>query len=226
MYGSALVGLTTAPRMGKKVRPVGTTVWNLKISSKDDAKASRSPRPRTDMTPCDDWTSLSLGLSSAIVRPSALSAISRNGSTTEQPTVDCGARMRKTSSRSSTSSAPTAPNRMYFSAKSSSDPAPQSIASRSRRTPLSESGRPAKVPVPAGACTQTRTRRPRSRTTVNAIDRASSSSVPTRYVSSSSSSSGGLTNSETRCVAGCRLEAGAELPPGSSTSQSACAVSS
>ena len=51
---------------------------------------------------------------------------------------------------------------------------------------------PAKMPSPMGACTATRTRSPRSEMMAKVRDRTSSSRVPMRYVSISTSSSGGL----------------------------------
>mmetsp|Transcript_27556 Transcript_27556/g.84515 ORF Transcript_27556/g.84515 Transcript_27556/m.84515 type:complete len:277 (-) Transcript_27556:427-1257(-) len=186
--------------MGKKVRPQGTTVVKRKHSAKESAKASRSERPRTDMTPALDCTSWSFGLIKSTGLSLAAATIFCNSGTIGQPTVDWGHKTTKTSSWSSTSSesSETAPKRTYFCSKSSACPSPQSIASSNLRTPFKEIGKPWKLPVPIGFCTATRTLSPRSLIIADVMDRVSSSNVPTRYVSSESSNSGGLMQIEKR----------------------------
>mmetsp|Transcript_22625 Transcript_22625/g.67880 ORF Transcript_22625/g.67880 Transcript_22625/m.67880 type:complete len:371 (+) Transcript_22625:409-1521(+) len=144
------------------------------------------------MTPAELWMSSRRAFMVTIGRPAAASTISARRGTMELPTMDWGAMSRKTSSFLSTDWAFMAPKRIMSSSPPTSWP-PQSMSSRSFRTPFSDSGMPAKMPSPMGACTQMRTRRPVPSMMRNARLRTSSSSVPTRYVSISTSSSGGLT---------------------------------
>lgn len=114
--------------------------------------------------------------------PAVSHSAARPGST-EWPVMCCGAMTINISSSSAASV------RLPMRTKPPGSSSPQSMPSSRRRTPASCSGMAVNAPVPMEACTTTRTRRP-SAFSADTSARTPSSSVPMRYTSISTFSSG------------------------------------